>query len=164
MTDAYEWSAIKKALTELNANPEYQKQVFIQNGQSLGHPILINQTTKTYVETLQQIGIDLLRIRKITQKCKRADTDYLYNSLVDVVYLMVNIDDSLKKGVPLHHDTIQDAVSLIDVNLTERLDDFYRVSAAELITEVNVAKDMRKTYEARRNALKTTTTKIETGA
>lgn len=159
-TDRQKQSKIEKALIQMQNNKGLEVQIYLSSGEYKGHHLRINQST---VDTFDKIGRGFKQIRKIQDRCERADTDYLYNLLVDVVHLMVQIDDSLKKGIPLHHNTIQEAATLIQVTVHERLDDYYRMSAAELTAEINVAKDMRKTYEARRNALKTTT-KIETGA
>lgn len=160
-TDSNRRRKVEKALHDIQDHPGLERQVYLSGGEYKKHRLQINQTTVNMYDT---IGRGFKQIRKITDRCERADTDYLYNSLADVVYLMVKIDDSLKKGVPLDFPTIKEAVSLIEINLQDRLDDYYQMSAAELRTEIKVAKDMRKTYEARRNALKTTTIKIETGA
>lgn len=166
ITQNFEWNRIKDTLSELETHPETETTIKLYTGAEFTgrYSLFINQSSKTYIQNLQNVAAKLGKVQSIIEFSERGNADYLYSSLVDVVYLMVNIDDSLKKGVPLHYDTIQEAVSLIEVNLTERLDDYYRMSVAELKNEIDVAKDMRKTYEARRNALNTTTTKIETGA
>ncbi|MER2009269.1 MAG: hypothetical protein ABS939_17610 [Psychrobacillus sp.] len=142
---------------EIEEDPTYSDWFYLHAIRTNSEVFPINADTKDYANTL-------LKTRYLISKCQsiiysnssqlKQASEYLLSILVDVVYLLQEVDKSLRNGVPLHHETIKDAVSTIYQLLDEKLNDYFQMNTESLTREIQIAKKLRVEYQARKESFK----------
>lgn len=137
-------------LKEAEKDDNYSKWFYLHSIRTNTEIFTLNNQTKDYLKILMETSYLIGKCSDIFQSTAKKDEEYLINDLVAVVYLLQEVDTSLRKGVPLDHKTIIDAVVTIHQLLEEKINIYYQVSSENLVREIQIAKQLRLDYQDRK--------------
>lgn len=128
----------------------FSKTIYLHAIRTNSELFTLNYQTRNYLKRLVETAYLLIRCRDIFKENSEDHSAYLLNKLVDVVYLLRELDDSLKKGVPMQFETIIQAVETLYQSLDEKLNEYYTEAAQPLAKEIIIAKQLRVEYQTRK--------------
>lgn len=137
-------------VSEIEADKTITKDFYLHAIRMNSEIFTLNWESKDYAQLLVETHRLVCKCASILDVKPPTMDGYLQNELTETVYLLTQIDAGLRKGVPLHHETMQKAVTAVQQLMTDALDNHYKVSLEPLETELELAKDLRLEYIKRR--------------
>lgn len=113
----------------------------------------VNADTAEYFMKLLTLEELLNKCNYILRSSAKPNQQYLRNELYDATYLLRELDQALRNGVPLTQNIIQDSVDNLTRLLSETLDNYYQKTLEALVRENEIIKELRQKYTMERNAL-----------
>lgn len=110
----------------------------------------VNGNTIGYLKLLIDLDYMLGKCKSITNSNDHQRANYLINDLSDAIYLLKEIDESLRRGVPIDHHTIIEAVQETHQILDERLKCYYNLSTKSLALEIEIVTKLRVNYQSQK--------------
>jgi len=135
---------------EVEQDVDYTKEIYVHALRTNTEIFTINDKSKDYLKKIIDTSYLIDKCSSIIHSNSKNNADYLMNELVDVVYLLKELDSSLFKGVPLDHQRVIDAVFTVHELLEEKLNVYFQLSTESLSREIQIAKQMRLEYQDRK--------------
>ncbi|MEK3955865.1 MULTISPECIES: hypothetical protein [unclassified Psychrobacillus] len=152
--DIAEWSPkqskILNWIKQIEEDPTHSEWFYLHQIRSNKEVFHLNTKTMDYVKTLLNTNYLIGKCKSIIYSDSKPASEYLVAKLVDVVYLLQEVDSSLRKGVPLHHQSIVEAVTVIYQLLEEKMNEYFQLNTESLTREVQIAKQLRVEYQERK--------------
>lgn len=155
--DVQYWSPGKYSLLEwtkkIEKDPSFSKDFYSSGFETKTEVFTFNIETKDSFKILLETSYLIEKCYRILNSDLEKESDYLINQLVGVVFLLKELDKSIRKGVPLLHDSVIKGCYTVHQLLEEKLNEYFELSTESLDLEIKIAQDLRIAYQSRKEIL-----------